>query len=317
MLASAQKSYSYLPARELKHRARSGDVLASALYRPAAYGSSLQGLLWLLIGICSAVFFVLLSRSVASVWLALLGCLALVWLTFVWIPASRVTRFSNLFGKSLAPVLAWLLRHAHRPLDGTRHIVRRRRPLPAHTGIFQKEDLLKLIKRQQAVSNNRITAEELQLAANTLTFGDKLVRDYLTPRRAIKTVAAADTVGPILLSELHGSGYSRFPVYDDKPDNIIGTLHANDLIDVSAGGHVRDFMKKKACYVHEEKSLFEALQLCLKTNHHLLIVTNGFEEFVGLITIEDLLEQIIGRPLEQSVQAEDNQAAASQQTVTD
>lgn len=293
---SLQKTYYHIPPKELKRQARAGDALAQALHGAVAYGFSLRLLLWLLVGFSGALFFVVLSRSVAPV-LAVLGSVSLIWFGFAWLPQARVTGFSTKAAAGLSPAIAWLLNYLHPLFDLVGNFVRRHRPLRIHTGLYQKEDLIDLINQQQIQADNRMTEEELRIASSALTFADQQIRDRMTPRRVVKTVAAADSIGPVLMNDLHESGHSRFPVCGDQPEQFVGTLFLRDLVDVKAGGSVRDIMKPDVYYVHEDRPLSDALQAFLKTKHHLFIVVNGFEEFVGIITIEDVLEQIIGRPI--------------------
>lgn len=291
-----QKIYTQIPRTELKRRARQGDEFAGALYQAAAYGLSLQLLLWGIIGLASAGFFVVLARSVPA-WLAVAVSLVIVWLGFAWLPNTRVTQASNALARYLTPPVTWLVSHLYPILSRLADWVRRHRSISVHSGMYQKEDLLSLLNKQKTQHDNRITDNELRIAANALTFGDKTVRDIMTPRRVVKTVSATDTVGPLLMNELHNSGHSRFPVYQDKPDNVVGILYVRDLVAAKAGGRVRDLMSSKLYYVHEEQSLNGVLQAFLRTKHHLFIVVNSFEEVVGIVTIEDVLEQIIGKPI--------------------
>lgn len=161
----------------------------------------------------------------------------------------------------------------------------------------KKKTCLVCWKRKNHSPDSRFSAEELRIAAGSLTFGDKIVRNVMTPRRTVKSVAATEAMGPHLMDELHASGHSRFPVYQEKPDNIVGMLYARDLMSAHGGGQVRDLMKKEVYYVHEEQTLSQVLGAFLKTKHHLFIVVNSFEEIVGIITIEDILEQILGKPI--------------------
>ena len=120
----------------------------------------------------------------------------------------------------------------------------------------------------------------------------------MTPRRMAKLVAQDDTLGPQLLSELHESGHSRFPVVrEELKYNFVGTLYIRDLALEKSSKKVKEVMTKDVQYVHEEKSLDFALRTFLKTRHHLLVVVNSFEEFVGLLSIEDVLEEIIGKEI--------------------
>lgn len=313
-----QKSYGHVGRKELRRRARRADPLAMVFYRVVAYGMSLRMFLWLLVGISSAAFFVVLSRSVSSVWLALFWSLLLIAIGFMWLPYRPVSKFSLRVAKRLTPVIANILHYAHPILDYIGSFIRRHRQVHIHTGLYQKEDLIELINQQAAQADNRISKEELQLARHALTFGNKLVRDYMTPRRVVRMVAATDTIGPVLMGELHNSGHSRFPVYQDKPEHLVGTLYLRDLIDVASGGRVRDVMKKEVYYIHEEQPLYDALQAFLKTKHHLFIVVNSFEEYVGIITVEDVLEQIIGRPIvDEFDQYDDLRSVATRQAAAE
>ncbi len=293
---SLKKIYKNMPAHELKRRAQGGDSLAKLLHRAAAYGASLTILLWLIIGLSSAGFFVLLCNSVPA-WAAFLISLLLLWVAFAWLPKTRVTKASEYLARALTPLVAWLLRQFQPLLSRIELFIHDHFRLNVHTGIYEKEDLLQLLKNQKGQLDNRLTKQELQITKGALTFSDKLVRDVMTPRGQIKMVKADDAIGPVLLSELHDSGHSRFPVYADKQDNLVGILYLHDLLDVQDGRSVRQLMKKRLYYVNEELQLDHVLQAIIKTKHQLFVVVNSFEEVVGVISIEDILEQIIGQPI--------------------
>ncbi len=307
---SLQKTYYHIPVREVKRRAQQGDAFAIMLYRAVAYDLSLDILLWVIIGICASGFFVIVSRAVPPA-IALLGCISLLWVGFAWIPGTRLTRPGSWLARTLTPGITWLLRHLYPLLRRAAKIVKKHHPIAIHTGLYQKEDLVELIDQQKVQADNRIGEEEIRIARQALTFSDKLVRDIMIPRRVVKMVNETDDVGPVLMGELHESGHSRFPVYHNKTDNIVGTLYLHDLVGAKLVGKVKDIMDTKVYYVNEEKPLQHALQAFLKTKHHLFIVVNNFEEFVGIISIEDVLEQIIGKPImDEFDQYEDMRAVA-------
>ena len=297
LAVSTQKTYHHLPVKELKRRARHGDKLAKSLFRPAAYGLNLRLMLWTITILSAAASYVLFAQLL-SPWLAFLLVIVLLWFEFLWLPSTRVTAFGNHLAIWLAPILAWLLRIAHPILEYVSRFARNHSPLNMHTGIYDKEDLLDLLEWQKEQPDNRIMADELTISENALTFGDKRVHDVLVPQRAVVVINSNDTVTPILIDELHKTGHSRFPVYESKKSNIVGTLYLRDLIaGAKQSGKVSTIMKRQVYYVHEDFSLHQVLQAFLKTKHHLFIVVNSFEEFVGIITIEDVLAQVIGKPL--------------------
>ncbi|MDB5185486.1 MAG: exported protein of unknown function [Candidatus Saccharibacteria bacterium] len=293
---SVQRTYRRVSLKELKRRASEGHELSKVLYRAGSYGSSLDGLLWLIIGLSSAAFFVLLSKN-APFWFAFAGCAALLWYGFAWKPVREVGKFGEWLASRLAPSLGWLLNYLHPVLAQMTKLARKIHPVHVHTGLYEKSDLIELLERQAAQPDNRIHATELTIAHNALQFGEKLVEDVLVPRRIVKMVSVDELVGPLLMSELHDSGFSRFPVYGDKKDHIVGTLYLRDLVNAKGGGTVRRLMREEVAYIHEEQSLLDALKAILKTRQHLFIVVNNFEEYVGVISIEDVLEQIIGEPI--------------------
>ncbi|MCA9346895.1 CBS domain-containing protein, partial [Candidatus Saccharibacteria bacterium] len=146
-----------------------------------------------------------------------------------------------------------------------------------------------------------------------LGFGDKKIRDVMTPRRMVQTVTKDDEIGPVLMDELHKSGHSRFPVISEpKHYNFVGTLYLRDLIGELHSKKVKDLMSPQVFYVHEEESLDHALRAFLKTKHHLFIVVNNFEEFVGVLSIEDVIEAIIGKEIVDEFDQHDNLRAVAQ-----
>jgi len=294
--AMLMKTYRNLSQLELKRRARRGDEVANMLYRAAAYGSSLQILLWIIAGLSTAGFFVVLSQHLPS-WLAFIAGLGLLWLAFAWIPYTTTNKINIWIAQRTAPPLAWLLRHLYPILSRIARSTRRWR-VDFHTGLYEKEDLLDLLDQQQSQPDNRLSKTELSIAKNALTFGDKIIRDIMTPKNMAKMVSSDDQIGPLLMDELHDSGHSRFPVYEGKNQNrIIGTLYLRDVLGTPAGGSVKELMDKKVYYMHDEELLDESLQAFLKTRHHLFVVVNSFEDVVGIIALEDVLEQIVGKPI--------------------
>lgn len=296
LLVSLQRTYSRYPLKELRRRARDGDEIAGALSRAVAYGHSLKAVLWGLIGAFSALLFLLLSVNTPT-WFALTSIAVFLWLGFVWLPAARISAASERIAAYAAPGLEKFVALAHPVVDFMVRTIRKHRPLRLHTGLYDRQDLIDLLADQQVTPGNRIEKLELDIAAHALTFGDKTIGECMTPRRAVKLVSAQDQLGPIVMDELHKSGHSRFPVYESKQDNIVGTLYLHDLVQVKGSSTADSLMRKKAYYLHEDRSLHDALQALLTTHNHLFIVVNSFEEFVGIISSEDVLEAIVGKPI--------------------
>jgi CBS domain containing-hemolysin-like protein len=307
---SLNKTYQHITRKEIKRQARQGDKLARALYKPVSYGPSLQVLLWLIVILAAAGSCVLFTTTAPS-WLAFILIVVILTMGFWWLPASEVTSFGGRLAVWCAPAISKALSYLHPLLTRVGNVVRQHYPLNVHTGIYEKEDLLELLESQKSQPDNRIPAGEIDVAENALSFGDIKVQEIMVPRRAVRVVSTEDAVGPIFIDELHKTGFSRFPVYEGKRDNIVGMLYLRDVAHLQHAGTVAKAMRSEVFYVHEEFSLYQVLQAFLRSKHHLFIVVNGFEEYIGIITIEDVLAQILGTPILNEFDSYDDRRAVA------
>src|SRR3990167_1189768 len=195
LAVSLQRTYSRVPLKELKRRARGGDELATAIVKAVGFGHSLRAVLWFLIGVSAAGFFVFVSMT-APVWFALVASVMIVWVGFVMIPAARVTFISERLAAWCAPVLAKVLSLLHPMIDWLVRFIRRHRPLHVHTGMYDRRDLIDLLEQQLVQPDNRIEKAELDIALHALTFGDDTVAEHMTPQRMVKAVKADAPLGP-------------------------------------------------------------------------------------------------------------------------
>ena len=293
------KASHILPVNELKRRARNGKKSSYAsVYKLATYGHGADLLLWLI----AVLSFTALAVRAASVGWWLVASLVLIggWLAIGWKPR-RATGMTWRTAGFIAPAMAWVLSLIHPLTDWLSRHLQRFWPANVHTGAFEKEDLLQLLKTQNRLSDNRVPASELKIAYQALTFGDKTVGQAMTPLRRAKIVPANEPIGPHLMEDLHKSGFVRFAVARDSAKiavpKIIGSLYIGDLVGHGDSGKVSDLMKPGVHYVNEADSLRSCLDGFLKTHNHLLVVVNKFEELVGVITLEDVLEQILGEKI--------------------
>ncbi len=287
-----RKTYFRLPVRELKRRAERHDQTARTLYRAVAYGNSLRGLLWLYIGLTSAGGLILLAREL-HIWVSLLIVGPLLWIAFSLVPASRTTKLGTWLTVMVTPPIAWALNYLHPWLSRGASVVERRYTAPAHTKLYERDDLVRLLEQQKHQEDSRFTAEELEIATRALSFDDHLVADIMTPRKKVKTISAGDTIGPILINEVHESGQEYALVREKAKGPFTGML-AFSRLGIDSKGHVRDIMQPTVYYVHENDSLGEALHAFFVTNHPAFAVINSMEEYVGIISVEDILRQLVG-----------------------
>jgi CBS domain containing-hemolysin-like protein len=134
------------------------------------------------------------------------------------------------------------------------------------------------------------------LVRSAVEFGDKLVRDVMTPRPDVFAVQEETTLEQFLYL-LRVNNFSRVPVYSSSLDNVTGIAFAHDLLQIAdAEAHTRTVasIKRPAVFVPETKRGYELLREMQREKQHMRIVIDEYGGVSGLVTIEDLLEQIVG-----------------------
>lgn len=156
----------------------------------------------------------------------------------------------------------------------------------------EKEELLEQLREAQA--QEVIDADAVSMMEGVLQVADLQVRDLMVPRAQIDLVNINDSLEDIV-SFVIDKAHSRFPVMDGKRDNIIGVLLAKDLLRVLSE-ESRDIrgLLRPAVFVPESKRLNVLLRDFRLNRNHIAMVVDEYGGVAGLITIEDVLEQIVG-----------------------
>jgi putative hemolysin len=140
-----------------------------------------------------------------------------------------------------------------------------------------------------------IEGEERRLLQSIVDFGDTLVREVMTPRPDIVAIRDTATVGDVRALFIEQE-YSRFPVYKDSLDNIAGFVFVKDLVVLSTADDARQVLTllRPAVFVPETKRVPELLKQFQRQQTQCAIVVDEYGGTAGLVTIEDLLEEIVG-----------------------
>ncbi len=165
----------------------------------------------------------------------------------------------------------------------------------APESVFLSEDGLRFllhVSDEEAI----IEDEEKEMIASIFEFSDKLVREVMVPRIDVAAVSC-DTPMLQALEVILKAGHSRIPIYRDTIDNIQGVLYAKDLLK-----YLRDSrtdtpisrVTRPAYFIPESKKVDELLQELQQRKVHMAIVVDEYGGTAGLVTIEDLLEEIVG-----------------------
>ena len=141
-----------------------------------------------------------------------------------------------------------------------------------------------------------IEEEEKKMIHSIFEFTDTTVKEIMIPRTTVFAVEASKTLEKIW-DVITGNGYSRIPVYEEGIDNIIGVFYIKDIFNVIRDGklnmQVKSFIRE-AYFVPETKALVEMLEEFKKKHIHMAIVLDEYGGTSGIITIEDLIEEIVG-----------------------
>jgi magnesium and cobalt transporter len=173
-----------------------------------------------------------------------------------------------------------------------KQLVRRLRSLAGPRSRAQLRELLRDSKVQ-----GLLDADGLSMLEGVLEVSDLQVRQIMVPREQMTCVRRDDAAARILAVVLD-SGHSRFPVLDADSEAVVGVLLAKDLLRVYAGAPVREFrideLMRRPVFVPETKRVNLLLKELRLSRNHLAIVVDEYGAIAGLVTIEDVMEQIVG-----------------------
>ena len=168
-----------------------------------------------------------------------------------------------------------------------------------------REDLVELLRDTEA--DGLIASDTLRMMEGAIAVSDLTVGDVMIPRSQMGALSA-ELPFMELLRQVVESGHSRFPVHGEDRDEILGILLAKDLLRgvVSDRGHahVRELLRP-AVLIPESKKLNVLLREFRQSRNHMAIVIDEYGGVAGLVTIEDVLEQIVGEIDDEHDEAED------------
>ena len=159
---------------------------------------------------------------------------------------------------------------------------------------MSQEELLKLV--DEVEEGGTIDTDEGELLRNVIEFTDRTAEDILTPRVDLEGVEKDMPVEEIR-NLFASSPYSRLLVYDDDIDHIVGVLHQKAfyryLHDPASAGKLEDMMIPPL-FIHKDETIHDLLKVLQKQKSHMAIVMDDYGGTLGIVTMEDILEEIVG-----------------------
>ena len=169
-----------------------------------------------------------------------------------------------------------------------------------------EEDIKTFVKA--GTEEGIIEEEEEEMIHSIFEFSDTTVKEILTPRTSVFALDSEKTLGEVW-NEIVEQGFSRIPVYNENIDKIEGIVHIKDLLKYNREENSSLKMKevmKEAYYVPATKTLTELLEEFKRKQSHMAIIIDEYGGTLGIVTIEDLLEEIVGEIWDEFDQEEES-----------
>ncbi len=161
--------------------------------------------------------------------------------------------------------------------------------------VYSKRELIKMIEKHEDLSESEIDEDEERIIKGGLSYSEKTAQDIMTPRVEMVALKKEQRLDKKTLAKVVATGHSRIPIYKERMDNVIGILYVKDLIGVDLKNKTAGSLaRKNTIFVDSLAFLDNLLEDFKRTRNHLFVVIDKYNSVVGVVTIEDVLEEIIG-----------------------
>ncbi len=161
---------------------------------------------------------------------------------------------------------------------------------PSEDRGINEEELITIV--EEAENEGEIDEHESELIRSAIEFNDMTAEDILTPRVDI-VAAELDSTPDEIARIFQDSGRSRIPVYRDSIDDIVGILHEKDFYRLRDRAPLKDMMTEPLCVMPSTR-LAPLLKLLQRTKNHMAVVVDEYGGVLGIVTMEDILEELVG-----------------------
>lgn len=285
-----------LGPHDLKRKAELGDTRAAKIYPIRKKGNLLLVTLLLNNVAVNAVIAIFLG-SIADGVIAGIVSTLLITIFGEIIPQAVFSRYALAIGSRLVGVMRVIIFILYPFAAPMAYLLDKvlGEELPT---LYSKHELKEVLMEHAENEKSEIKRDETRIAQGAFSFGDKLVSEVMVPRSQVVFIHEEDVLDDRTIASLEKHGYSRVPVMQADNAKVTGILYMYDLVDPkNRDKRAAAVADDKVYYVNGSQNLDEVLNGFLKKKHHLFIVVNEFEEYVGIISIEDVLEQILGREI--------------------
>ena len=290
-----------LDVHSLSRKARLGDRAAQHIYPIRKRGNELLTTLLLGNVAVNAILAIFLGSLVSGVVASVLAT-SLIFLFGEIFPQAIISRYAMKFGAIFAPfvyVLMFVAAPITRPIAWVLDKLLGEE-LPK---IYTKHEIMELISEHEDSDQSPIDQDEERIVHGALQFSHKLVRDVMTPWSEVVWFYNDQPIDRVFKRVLKKEAYSRYPILSKTTGGVDGILFVKDVLFAVGATRAEDICERDALIVRETRQLDNVLQRMLKRRLHMAVVKNEADAFVGVITLEDILEEV----LQQEILDEDDE----------
>jgi len=171
--------------------------------------------------------------------------------------------------------------------------------LPRSEGEDAEDEREIILLAEKSAKDGSLTQAERDMISNTLTLDDVQISEIMTPRTVVTFLDEKLTVGEVM-QDFRVIPFARIPVYNDNIDNVVGMVRRRDIMVAYSEERVQNTVSElmvEIVYIPETASGGDALQLFLKKHTQLALVVDEFGSTAGVITMEDIMEHILGKEI--------------------
>ncbi len=252
----------------------------------------------------SVVFFLYVIMASYYVWLALFVSLIFVTVVFIYIPRVKSSYLSGWLACKSAPVFSRIIVSQKSLLESVNKVIENIAP-PAKTKLSSGE-LLELLEAQELESKEALLA--------ILKNYDAKVSKEMTKLEDAKIVKEDESIGPILIDELHSTGQEFFLVRGAKKKDITGVVCLQEMTHLTKGGKVKDIADKRLFYVNKDDAIIDIINAVIKTKSLFFVVIDDEQEMVGVISFRKIIKQLLGQKVENDLDTYANPETSTIQT---
>jgi metal transporter CNNM len=297
-----------LRAHSLQRKARLGSVQAAALYPIRARGNFLLATLLLGNTAVNATLSVYLG-SIAPGVIAGIVATGLILIFGEIIPQAAFSRHALVLGARMVPIVRGLMFVSWPIAYPISWVLDRTigRELPT---IYSKREIMEIVSEHEDSAQSTIDHDEERIVHGALQFSQKRVVDVMTPRDQVSTLSASAVLDASTRAMILEEGYSRFPVLSGSPTRVVGILYTKDIVVEPHDETVKDVCERRVLRTRPTETLDNVLAHMLTKRQHIAIVHDEKNGFLGVITLEDILEEVIQREIFDEEDDDETQVAA-------